>query len=283
MKILFKIILSLFLVLASNSYANQEKTQENSVKQQNIIPFYSKESRKRLIESKYNNDFYQLVNFYQPQINPLYCGIATSVIILNAFNAQNASEIPSQEAAEITKPESFGGGKIQFHSYLQSSFLNDKTDAIKKKEVIELSSPASIKNGKMIYDAGLTLSELANILSKVHGLKVQKEHAKRCDNRSINRFRKVLKENLSDNNQFVIVNFDGKVLGTKTGGHISPLAAYHEPSDSVLVLDVALHKNQWYFASVESLFKAMNTKDGNNFRGYLIVSEKKKSKFLGIF
>ena len=46
----------------------------------------SEEGLKRLSRSQFKNDFYQLVNFFQPQINPIYCGAASSVMILNAFN-----------------------------------------------------------------------------------------------------------------------------------------------------------------------------------------------------
>jgi len=33
-----------------------------------------------------------------------------------------------------------------------------------------------------------------------------------------------------------------------------------------------LHKNPWYWVSVTDMVKAMNTLDGEKFRGYLIVS-----------
>jgi hypothetical protein len=71
-----------------------------------------------------------------------------------------------------------------------------------------------------------------------------------------------------------VVNFDGKVFGNKTGGHISPIVAYDEKSDSLLVLDVALHKNPWYWVDLKEMVTAMNTKDGENFRGYLITKKK---------
>ena len=34
-----------------------------------------------MARSKFNTDFYQLAHFYQPQINPVYAGVATSVIL----------------------------------------------------------------------------------------------------------------------------------------------------------------------------------------------------------
>ncbi len=251
-----------------NSCSEEDKKQENTI---NKIDFYSQEGLQRIKTSEFNNDFFQLVNFFQPQINPLYCGIATSVILLNSLHANE--QIKSQQSAEVKKPKIFGGGKIEFNSYLQSSFLNEKTNKIKQKKIVELKSRRQNKNGQMSYDAGLNLQDLADILSKVHDLKVEKIHAKKNDKKSIAKFRQNLKKYLKDNEHFIVVNFYGKKLKNKTGGHISPLAAYHEKTDSVLVLDVALHKDKWYFVGVKDLYSAMHTKDGENYRGYLIVNK----------
>ena len=90
------------------------------------------------------------------------------------------------------------------------------------------------------------------------------------------KFREIAKKILNDKNNFLVANFDGKIFGNKTGGHISPIVAYDEKSDSLLVLDVALHKNPWYWVDLQEMMTAMNSKDGENFRGYLIA---KKSWF----
>jgi hypothetical protein len=76
----------------------------------------------------------------------------------------------------------------------------------------------------------------------------------------------------------LLINFNGKILGLKTAGHISPLVAFDKETDSVLMLDVAGHKNGWYWVNLEDLIKAMNTKDGNNFRGFLVVKNSKVKK-----
>ncbi|MBM5782882.1 MAG: hypothetical protein FJ368_05630, partial [Pelagibacterales bacterium] len=164
-----------------------------------------------------------------------------------------------------------GGENLEFHSYSQQSFLNEKTDKIKKREMIKLKEPIKTKEGKEIYDAGLTLSEFAQILSRIYALKVTINYADENDEETLNEFRNHLKKYLSDNKTFIAVNIDGKVLEKNTRGHISPIAAYDEKSDSVLVLDVALHKNLWYWVSTKKLYDAMNTKDGESFRGYVFV------------
>lgn len=260
MKKLIKII-SIFYILAIPVLANAFESEKwNSV-----------EGLKRLKTSKFNNDFYQLVNYYQPQINPLYCSVATGVMLLNALNSND--EIPSQKENEIKKPQAIGGGVSEFHSYSQLSFLNEKTDKIKKREIIQLKQPKEIKDGKEIYDAGLSLTDYANILTKAYDLKVELNYIDKNDEKLVKKFRDDLKKYLVEDKKFVVVNFDGQIINNKTKGHVSPVVAYDEESDSILVLDPALHKNTWYWVDLQSLYKAMNSKDGDSYRGYLIVSK----------
>ncbi len=39
-------------------------------------------------------------------------------------------------------------------------------------------------------------------------------------------------------------------------------------------MDVAGHKNSWYWVKIKDLLQSMNTKDGDNYRGYLIIKNK---------
>ncbi len=256
-------IITIFLLFSFATNASEVKS--------SLVIWNSKQGLERLERSKFKNDFYQLANFYQPQINPLYCSVATSVIILNAFEN---GEIANQKELAVAKPESLGGGQMEFHSYSQLNFLNAQTDQIKKREIIELKAPKDVVDGKENYDPGLTLLELTDVLHKVHKLKLRVVFADENNAQKIEKFRQDLKKFLAEDKYFIAVNFDGHVLGTKTGGHISPVAAYDEESDSVLVLDVALHKGTvWYFAPVVKLYEAMNSKDGAKYRGYLVVSK----------
>ncbi|MDX2082683.1 MAG: phytochelatin synthase family protein [Rickettsiales bacterium] len=233
------------------------------------INFYSDKGLQMLNQSQFKNDFYQLVNFYQPQINPLYCSVATAVILLNATH-QNG-KISIQKANKITSSSNLISVD-NFHFYSQLNFLNDKTDKIKKREIINLQAAAGIKNGEEFFDAGLSLNDFSKILTQVYDFKVQKNHVENNNQKSLQKFRQDLKKYLSDSKNFIVVNFDGRIVENGTKGHFSPLAAYDEVADSVLVLDVALHKTTWYWVDLEKLFQAMNTKDGNYYRGYLVIS-----------
>jgi hypothetical protein len=58
-----------------------------------------------------------------------------------------------------------------------------------------------------------------------------------------------------------------------SGGHISPIGAYDQKTDSILVLDVASSKRPWIWVNVYDFYFGMHQKDGENYRGYLIVSD----------
>ena len=58
-----------------------------------------------------------------------------------------------------------------------------------------------------------------------------------------------------------VTSFGRAGLGQTGEGHFSPLAAYHAPTDSVLVLDVARFKYPPYWVSVSDLYEAMRFPD----------------------
>ena len=222
-----------------------------------------------LDESAYKNDFYQLTNFYQPQMNPLYCAVATSVMLLNALNY---GLIPNQESLSVKKPSALGLGEMEFRLYSQLTFLNEKTDEIKDRDIILLKKAKKITaNGEEIYDPGFSLSEISQVLEKVYELKTKLTYADVVSEEKLAGFRSSLKKYLLDKQNFLVVNFDGKMIGLKSRGHVVPLVAFDEKSDSVLILDPALHHNFWFWVSLPDLYKAMNSKDGDNYRGYLVV------------
>lgn len=232
----------------------------------------SEEGIVRFRNSNYKTDFYQLVHNFQPQINPLYCGIATSVILLNSFRLP-VQKVPSQKALEVPTPKVWGGDTIPFPIYTQWTLLNKETDKVKTRKLINLNNitPENTDDATQ-FDPGLTLYQLKLIL-EVYQTNVKIKYADLKIREGVQDFRENVKSTLSDSSTFLVANFYGRAIGATTGGHISPLAAYDENTDSVLILDVAGHKNPWYWVSICDLYKAMHTKDGNDFRGWLVVTD----------
>jgi hypothetical protein len=122
------------------------------------------------------------------------------------------------------------------------------------------------------YSPGLSLEELGEIL-EVYGAQVTVRHAEEDVTVGAATFRDAVKAVLNDEGSFLVVNFVGSKIGTTTSGHISPLGAYDEQTDSILVLDVAGHKNPWYWVPLTHLYQAMHTLAGDVYRGWLVVSD----------
>lgn len=237
-----------------------------------LISWNTEEGKKRLCNAKYKNDFFQLAHHYQPQANPLYCGIASSVMVLNALRvAKNI--IPSQSALEAQTPAVWGGDRIPYKLYSQATFLNKKTEKVKPRSVIELTNiTEENKNDSSQFDPGLTLAQLKGIL-QVYDVKVELFYAHSGEKEDVALFRNHLKQVLGESEKYMVINYKSDTVGQSGVGHISPVGAYDVASDSVLLLDVASHVNPWLWIPVRDLYLSMHTKDGDNFRGYLIVED----------
>jgi hypothetical protein len=111
---------------------------------------------------------------------------------------------------------------------------------------------------------GLSLDELADVARKSSGHKVTV-----LRDLTLAQFRDEL-HHVNDIDRRYIINFLRAPLFQKGGGHHSPLAAYLEDQDLVLVLDVNDKYQPWLVKS-ERLFKAMDTQDGDKKRGLLRI------------
>jgi hypothetical protein len=236
-----------------------------------LVPWNSPEGIRRLERSKHKSSFYQLAHHFQPQINPLYCGIATSVIILNALRIPQGT-VPSQKALEVKLPQIWGGEVLTYEGYTQTTLLNAKTDKVKPRSVIQLKNAKAENINPQELDPGLGLVTLKQIL-ETYGVQVEIQHADQHPATGIKKFRAAVLSVLNITGKFIVVNFRGESMGAPTGGHISPLAAYDSKSDSVLIMDVYGIGNSWYWAPVDHLYKAMATLDNNIHRGWLVVSD----------
>ncbi|WFU45068.1 phytochelatin synthase family protein [Bradyrhizobium sp. CB82] len=111
---------------------------------------------------------------------------------------------------------------------------------------------------------GLTLDELAGLARA----KTRRSVTVLRD-MSAEEFREHLKRS-NDPARRYIVNFDRKVIFGAGAGHHSPIGGYLEKEDLVFVLDVNRDYRPWLVKRTR-LFDAMNTLDGHNKRGMLLI------------
>ena len=181
-----------------------------------------------LREADAKADFVLLSEHFESQELRSFCGVASSVVVLNSL-----------------------GRNLD-----QSTFFDLEAGATKSRLGVMLS--------------GMTLADLASFLA-AHNAAANIQYA---DAISIEGFRKIVNANLQTPDDFILVNYQREVLGQRRVGHISPLAAFDEESDRVLILDTAAYNYPATWVPLTQLYAAMNTTDPSSgkARGFVEVS-----------
>ncbi|MCA9491931.1 MAG: phytochelatin synthase family protein [Myxococcales bacterium] len=157
---------------------------------------------------------------FQSQEKSSWCGVASSVVVLDA------------RADHLT----------------QDTFFTPEATAVRSWWRVTLT--------------GMPLDDLAGML-RAHGADVEVHHADDVDEAA---FRAALRTNLATPGDWLVANYDRSALGESGGGHLSPLGAFAESEDMVLILDVSAYKYPPHWVPVTALFGAMSTVDSESGR-----------------
>mmetsp|Transcript_24324 Transcript_24324/g.38171 ORF Transcript_24324/g.38171 Transcript_24324/m.38171 type:complete len:453 (-) Transcript_24324:551-1909(-) len=181
--------------------------------------------------------FFSLIEQLQTQPEPAYCGLTTLVIILNAL---------------AVDPRRSWKGPWRWY---EESMLNCCIDLdIAKK-------------------TGITFSTFV-CLAKCQGLDV---HAVHGSDSTVEQFRQVVKQMCTHQklpSSFLVISYTRKVLGQTGTGHFSPIGAYDEATDNILILDTARFKYGPHWVPLELVFDALIPEDPDTgkSRGYAVLS-----------
>jgi hypothetical protein len=205
-----------------------------------LIALTTPEGEQLLVLSKARKDYWPLSVQFVTQDNLAYCGVASSVMVLNAMS------IPAPEAPE------YGS----FPMFTQKNFFSDAARKVVPPE--------------RVSRQGMTLDQLGQLL-ETYPVKAKIYHTA---NSSLEEFRSLAVKNLQEPGNFVVVNYLRSAIGQKTGGHISPVAAYNEQTDRFLILDVSRYKYPPVWVKATDLWKAMDSVDSDSGkkRGFVLVS-----------
>jgi hypothetical protein len=214
-----------------------------------------------------------------------FAAIALATATLVAITVWVAS--PSAEDLPLAPPLEPWHGDLSSESY--SRDLAALTDGFRPQIYRSFCGPATIETVLRAYGrshvdqaslfpsftakidtfyTGMSLAQLER-LAESAGLQAEIAYA---DSLDLETFRKRLKANLGQTGDFVVVNYDRRVLKQAGAGHISPVAAYDESSDAFLVLDEAAYRYPFTWVPAPLLYQAINTRDDGRFRGVLFVS-----------
>lgn len=204
-------------------------------------PWDSPEGLSRFQSSDAKENFWKLTRFYEAQIRPTYCSVASTVMALNALS--------------VKAPKSKFLGK--YTMFTQEEFFTETISAIIDQQDVA--------------KRGLALANLELVL-KAFPITVLKFEAQQLASEDI---RQLLITALKNPNQVVLTLFHRKELGQTGGGHWSPLAAYDTNSDSFLIMDVAKFKYPPAWVDASALIHAMQTSNmyGQS-RGFIILERR---------
>lgn len=242
-KILYKA--SSLLVIAGMTIFATYNMARSQLKTEELITLDSETGEQLLFTSQARRDYLPLSLEFVTQDNLAYCGVATMVMVLNALDIK----APVSPAHRIP-------GLVSYKFFTQKNvFENQQTHEVIKPEAIARQ--------------GMTLNELEKLFQSFP-VEAQAWHGADV---SLEQFRNLTVQNLQQADNYVVVNYLRRSLGQKGGGHISPVVAYHEPSDRFLILDVARYRYDPVWVKAEDLWKAINTEDStsNKTRGFILV------------
>jgi hypothetical protein len=191
------------------------------------IALDSPEGRALLGDAEGRADHRGLADAFEVQQKRSWCGVASSVAVLNARGA----------------------------ALTQEAFFTPEAAAVRSRFRVTF--------------GGMTLEDLGGLL-RAHGAEAAVHHA---GDEGIDAFRAEVARNLGAPGDWLVVNYDRRVMDEAGGGHISPLAGWDADTDRVLLLDTASYKYPAHWVSLERLYRAMDTVDpsAEQTRGWVIV------------
>lgn len=141
---------------------------------------------------------------------------------------------------------------------------------MRQSDLFNIEEAGAVRSWWQVTLGGMPLVDLAGLL-RAHAVRADVHHA----DEGVAAFRAALRRNLATPGDYLIVNWRRDLIGMDGQvGHLSPVSAYDEASDRVLILDVAAHLYPKTWVAVDRLFAAMDTVDGDGGRrrGWVEVS-----------
>ncbi|MEZ6001241.1 phytochelatin synthase family protein [Hyphomonas sp.] len=206
-----------------------------------LIALDSEAGTRLLREAEAIADYVPLSIHFVTQDAPTLCGPASMTMVLNALGIER----PGSRVSD------------QHGLFDQENIFTRETHKITPR--------------RKIRREGTPLSTLGQFF-EAHGVDAHTVYASSV---SLDTFRETGRQILETPGEYLVVNYRRSKVGQLSGGHISPVAAYHAPSDMFLVLDVSRYKYPPFWVTAEDLYSAMNVKTGAGItHGYVTVRKK---------
>lgn len=185
---------------------------------------------------------------------------------LRAWATGDSSTAAGLYAKDLA-PLSSGFRSQVYRSFCGPASIATVLGAYGVKQVDQTEIFSSLGSKLDTFYTGMSLADL-DALAKSVGLRSEIVYA---DTLSPDAFRERLKENLSSDGDFVVVNYDRRLLKQSGAGHISPVGAYDVAQDAFLVLDEAAYHYPFTWIPTRLLYDAVHTRADGRFRGVLLI------------
>lgn len=197
------------------------------------------EGDERLLASEPLNDYIALATYLEYEHIQTFCAPATMAGVLNSLDVERPQPLRI----------------YPFELFTQDSIFTEENQAVKAYAKVE--------------HEGMTLEEIGTFLTNL-GVEAEVHYADKLDTDAL---RQIAQDTLADPDARLMVNYTREVIGQIGAGHVSPIGAYHEDSESLLVLDVAKYKYPPSWLTLDEMLAAMQAVDSGSglSRGLVVV------------
>ena len=233
------------------------------------IELNSAKGRKMLTQTPYNKPFFALAQHFSGQEYPTTCGPASARIVLSAIYEKEGRSFLLDAEKSLVK-EKNGVDRQRYMMTERNIFTPYKQNGGKAKYDVVARQE---KNDDGVYSGGMSLQDMTDMM-RAHQNVDAKYVVFSGDDASkagLQYFRDMVKTITSSNDVYLIANYHMSAMYDKNSGHYSPIVAYYEDGDYVLVMDVASHLGVWVWIKLEDLYRLMNGTLSGIKRGYIVV------------
>ena len=223
------------IILASQSFADSLPIPEN------LSALSSPQGQDFFYEAKPGTSFWKLMDQFETQQTQSFCGIASSVMVLNALGVEGPKD-------PVFLP---------YRPFSQDNFFSSDVNSVLPKA--------------LVLKQGATLDQIGQALAKF-SVHAKAFHADEVGQVAL---RKTLVNYMHAPSTYIIIDFFRPALHQEGAGHFSPLAAYDAKSDRFLMLDVARFRYPPVWIKTQDLWNAINTEDtsAHKLRGFVVVQK----------
>ena len=239
----------------------------------NLIAFNSPIGKQRFLDSLQSNNaeaYFPLSQQFLNQMDPAYCGVTTLILILNALAMD--PNVRWRGGWRWYGDESMLLERccLEEERVRREGITIEQYCGLARCQGVELKMKRPVDN---LSDEG-TLKDIDDHTKEGYGLdEFRRDIINAVTNPPQIDEDTGIQQTNSSRGCFLVTSFARSALQQTGDGHFSPIAAYHPPTDSCLVLDVARFKYAPYWVDVKDLYDAMIPHDmaTDKSRGWILM------------